>query len=100
MSNQCEKCFSTDLKGSVYRPTCNSCKWSSDENINDDVVYMLLPDGAEWEDMVLILNKEEAIEASKKYYKCRVEIFGKQKDKIGYTPTYYYYTNGELKNGN
>jgi len=68
--------------------------------MNNEFVYMLLPDGAEWEDIILILDKEEAIEASKKYYKMRVEIFEKKENKLGYHPTYYYYCNGELKNGN
>jgi hypothetical protein len=61
-----------------------------------DFVYMLLPDGAEWEDMILIIDKEEAIEASKKYPKRRVEIFGREENKLGYHPTYNYYKNGEL----
>jgi hypothetical protein len=55
---------------------------------------MLLPDGAEWEDMIIILNKEEAIQMSIKYKKARVEIF--KKDKVGYVPSYNYYCNGEL----
>jgi squalene cyclase len=58
-----------------------------------EFVYMLLPDGAEWEDMVIILDKEEAIQASIKFYKCRVEVF--KKSSLGYTPTYTYYSKGE-----
>ena len=64
-----------------------------------DFVYMLLPDGAEWEDMILIIDKEEAIEASKKYPKRRVEIFGREENKLGYHPTYNYYKNGIMING-
>lgn len=61
-----------------------------------EFIYMLLPDGAEWEDIVLLLDKEEAINASIKYYKCRVEIFKKKENDIGYVPTYNYYKNGNL----
>jgi len=99
MANQCIKCSSTDLKGSVYRPTCNTCGWehNSDNSVEkEDVIYMLLPDGAEWEDMILLLDKEEAIAASIKYSKWRVEIFKKEPGKLGYRPAYLYYTKGEL----
>ena len=65
----------------------------------NDFLYMLLPDGAEWEDMILILTKEEAIEASIKYPKRRVEIFDKEENKLGYHPTYKYYKDGILVNG-
>ncbi len=59
-----------------------------------DQVYLLLPDGAEWEDMVIIIDKEEAIGASIKYPRIRVEIFSKST--IGYKPMYSYYKNGVL----
>ena len=64
-----------------------------------DVLYMLLPDGAEWDDMILISTKEDAIEASIKYPKRRVEIFGREENKLGYHPTYKYYKNGILIDG-
>lgn len=63
---------------------------------DNQLVYMLLPDGADWEDMIIILNKEEAIEASKKYHKMRVEIFKKSETGVGYEPSYHYYKNGEF----
>ena len=59
-----------------------------------DLVYMLVQDGGEWEDMQLFVCKEEAINASIKYPKRRVEIFSKR-DTLGYMPTYNYYRNGE-----
>ena len=65
----------------------------------NDVLYMLLPDGAEWEDMILILTKEEAIEASIKYSKRRVEIFGREENRLGYHPTYKYYKIGKFIDG-
>jgi hypothetical protein len=49
----------------------------------------------EWEDMVILLSKEDAINESINKPKSRVEIFGKN-NKLGYTPTYNYYKNGEL----
>jgi hypothetical protein len=60
-----------------------------------DYLYVLLNEGSEWEDMVILLSKDEAVSESKKYPKCRVEIFIKNKN-TGYTPTYNYYKNGEL----
>ena len=59
-----------------------------------EFLYMLSCDGAEWEDIILFADKEEAIQASIKYYKCRVEIF--KKGDIGYIPTYTFYKNGIL----
>jgi hypothetical protein len=59
-----------------------------------DFVYVLL-DGSEWEDMIILLSKEDAINESLKYPNTRVEIFSKN-NKLGYTPTYNYYKNGEL----
>ena len=73
-----------------------------DQNENQQFVYVFIY-GSDWEDTVIILTKEEAIEISKKYPNSRVEIFGKSKniDKslintLGYTCTYNYYKNGEL----
>ena len=59
-----------------------------------DFVYVLLY-GSEWEDIIILLSKEDAINESKKYPKARVEIF-KINEEVGYTPTYNFYKNGEL----
>jgi hypothetical protein len=77
---------------------------NNDSNIdsNTEYVYVFIY-GMDWEDTVIILSKEDAIETSKKYPNSRVEIFSKSKniDKglintSGYTATYNYYKNGEL----
>jgi hypothetical protein len=60
-----------------------------------DFVYLLVRECGEWEDMIIILTKEEAIEASLNYKNSRAEIFMKS-DKLGYVPTYDYYENGKL----
>ena len=60
-----------------------------------DFVYVLFSDSGEWEDIVIILSKEEAINASIKYPNQRVEIFSKT-DTYGYKPTYNYYKNGDF----
>jgi hypothetical protein len=61
-----------------------------------EFVYMLLfGKGSEWEDIIILLSKEEAINESIKYPNARVEIFSKN-DALGYTPTYNYYRNGNL----
>jgi hypothetical protein len=59
-----------------------------------DYVYLLVVDGAEWEDIIVFLSEEEAIEKSKKYPKARLELFAKSEK--GYKPTYKYYQNGVL----
>ena len=59
-----------------------------------DFVYVLFY-GSEWEDMIILLLKEDAINESIKNPNSRVEIFSKN-NKSGYTPTYNYYKNGEL----
>ena len=58
-----------------------------------DYLYVLVCDGLEWEDIVVYLTENEAIAASIKYKKHRVEIF--QKTDNGYMPTYNYYNNGK-----
>jgi hypothetical protein len=54
-----------------------------------DFVYVLLY-GNEWEDMVILLSNEDAINKSITHPDARVEIFSKN-DNSGYTPTYNYY---------
>jgi hypothetical protein len=58
-----------------------------------DFVYVLL-NGSDWEDIIILLSKEDAINVSMKHPNARVEIFSK--NKLGYTPTYNFYVNGEL----
>jgi hypothetical protein len=60
-----------------------------------DHVYLLVVDGAEWEDIVVYTTLESALEKSRAWPKTRVEIFSKHA-KGGYRPTYNYYLNGEL----
>lgn len=59
-----------------------------------EFIYVFVVDGAEWEDIVIFLSEEEAIEKSKKHPQVRLEIFSKSA-KGGYRPTYNYYLNGE-----
>jgi len=56
---------------------------------------LLFGSGSEWEDITILLSKEDAIHESIKYPNARVEIFSK-KDTLGYTPTYNYYLMGNL----
>jgi hypothetical protein len=55
---------------------------------------MFTLDGAEWEDLVIYLSRDEAIAKSKKHPKVRLDIFKKSDD--GYRPTYTYFLNGEF----
>ena len=50
--------------------------------------------GSNWENMIIFLTKEEAIESSIKYPNRRVEIF--RKSYLGYEPTYDFYKQGRL----
>jgi hypothetical protein len=59
-----------------------------------DFIYVFIY-GSEWEDIVILLSNEDAINESIKFPNARVEIFSKN-NKLGYTPTYNYYKNGEL----
>jgi hypothetical protein len=61
-----------------------------------ELVYVMINNTSDWEDIIIYLNEEEAIQASKKYTNIRVEIFGKKTNCNGYTPTYNYYLNGNL----
>ena len=61
---------------------------------NIEYLYVLVNKDFEWDDIVIFVSTEEAIEASIKYPKCRIEIFSKHKY-YGYTPTYKYLLNGE-----
>jgi hypothetical protein len=64
-----------------------------------DHVYLLVVDGAEWEDLVVYLTLDEALEASKKHPTVRVEVFSRTTEKGGLKPTYNYYLNGTLVSG-
>jgi len=66
-----------------------------------DFVYVLISNfsGSDWEDMVILLLEEDAINASKENPNTRVEIFSKN-NKLGYTPTYKYYKQGKLYSEN
>lgn len=57
-----------------------------------ELIYVFL-NGSEWEDIVLFLSEEEAIQQSIDYPNGRVEIFRK-KNTSGYEPTYDYYQDG------
>jgi hypothetical protein len=61
-----------------------------------EYLYLLVcNDSSEWEDIEIYDNKEDAINASIKYFKSRrVEIFKKVENK--FTPTYSFYQNGIL----
>lgn len=58
-----------------------------------EFVYVLIYDN-EWEDTVILLSQEDAINESLVNPYARVEIFSKNNKK--YTPTYNYYKNGQL----
>ena len=61
-----------------------------------DFIYLLI-NGSDWEDMIILLTEEEAIQESIKRPSIRVEIFSKNKDEsVGYSPTYNFFKNGIL----
>ena len=61
-----------------------------------EFVYLLVHDGgSEWEDIIVLVTKEDAIKESINRPNHRVEIFSRN-NTTGYIPTYNYYKNGEL----
>lgn len=60
-------------------------------------VYLLITTSGDWEDSIIFLTENDAINASIKYPNYRIEIFSKNND-FGYLPTYNYYKNGKLIN--
>lgn len=59
-----------------------------------DFLYVFLV-GSDWEDMKILLSKEDAINESIKHPNARVEIFTKN-ETSKYIPSYNYYKNGQL----
>ena len=57
-------------------------------------VYILLIIDAIWEDFVIYLTQEEAVQASIDNPSGRVEIFYKPHNLSGFVPTYNYYKRG------
>ena len=57
-------------------------------------IYIFM-NGTEWEDIIVFLSKEDAIQKSINHPNDRIEIFSKT-NTPGYTPTYNYYKNGEF----
>ena len=57
-----------------------------------EFIYLLVVNGAEWEDIIVYLSEKEAIDSSKMNPNSRLEIFIKSAN--GYIPTYNYYKNG------
>jgi len=51
-----------------------------------EFVYVLFSDESEWEDMIIILSKEEAINASINHPNHRIENYSKM-EPAGYKPT-------------
>ena len=60
-----------------------------------EFVYVMI-NSIHWEDIVIYLTETEAIDSSIAYPNIRIEIFGKNTDYCGYSPTYTYYKNGKL----
>ena len=58
-------------------------------------IYVMI-NSSEWEDTVIYLSEEEAIESSITYPNIRIEIFGKNPNYNGYSPTHSYYKDGKL----
>ncbi len=58
-----------------------------------EFVYLLIPNGGEWEDFEIYLTEEDAMEATRRNKNSRAELFKKQGAK--YVPTYTTIVNGE-----
>lgn len=55
-------------------------------------LYLLLCDGAEWEDVVIYDNQEEALRVLRSHplhsNRFRIEVFEKKEGSLKFTPTY------------
>ena len=60
-----------------------------------DKIYVLIAGVDSWEDMIIYLTEEKAIEASKTFPNWRVEIFVRRENDL--VPSYNYYKNGILE---
>lgn len=60
-----------------------------------EFIYVMI-NSNDWEDIVIYLTEEEAIETSLTYPNRRIELFGKNTGYTGYSPTYNYYKGGKL----
>jgi hypothetical protein len=60
-----------------------------------EFVYIFLYDNFDWEDIIVFLSEEEAIQKSVKVPNARLEIF-KKSENGGYIPTHHYYKKGKL----
>jgi hypothetical protein len=66
-----------------------------------DFIYVFINGGGgEWEDMILFLSKEDAIQYSVQFPRGRVEIFCKIDTNGGFFPTYNFYQNGVYTENN
>ena len=60
-------------------------------------IYLVIKhDSCDWDEQLIILNKDDAISYSCKYKNIRVEIFQKSENDNTYIPTYSYYRGGIL----
>ena len=89
---------SVKCHNNICRWVRTSRVWVSALDVYFVYIYVLIYEGHDWEDIVILLSKEEAINESIKYPEARVEIFSKSNNLGygGYRPTYNYYKNGEL----
>jgi hypothetical protein len=58
-------------------------------------IYVMIKSN-DWEDIVIYLSEQEAIDSSLTYPNSRIEIFGVSNESNGYSPTYNYYKGGKL----
>lgn len=60
-----------------------------------EFVYVMI-NASEWEDIVIYLLEKDALESSITHPNNRIEIFSRNCDFNGYSPTYNYYKEGKL----
>jgi hypothetical protein len=63
-----------------------------------EYLYVYTEDGFEWEDLTIVITKEEAIALSRRKPRGRVEIF-ERKENGRFVPSYNYYQNGRYMVG-
>lgn len=60
-----------------------------------EYLYVYVEDGCEWEDISIVITKEEAVSLSRRKPRGRVEIF-ERKENGRFVPSYNYFQNGRF----
>jgi hypothetical protein len=61
-----------------------------------DILYLVIGEGLDWDDIVILTDRERAIEMSIKYPHKTVELFYFNKEEGRYIPAYSHFVQGKF----